>query len=250
MMTELKDFFSAAEARTDRWRELSAIGRAWEAAVARGQSDERLHADAARLLSELTALEGYWAYPGYSLMANVAEALKERAAAVFARLVQKISAALLTGAYRHDVATWDPLEEREGRSPELLPPDVQPGEAGRPYFEVLVVTPNDPRGWERARGDIRRLRRPEDPFTYELVQVGSFEDGLLGAVFNTNVQAVVLYDGFQFRSRHDLPVMREFLRRHVSVDPAGVTPGVLATTLARAIKNVRPELDVYLLTDR
>src|SRR4030095_6665444 len=118
----------------------------------------------------------------------------------------------------------DPRDEREGRLPELLPPDVQPGEAARPYFEVLVVTPNDPRGWERARTEIRRLRRAEDPFVYEIVQVGSFEDGVLGAIFNTNVQAVVLYDGFPFRSRHDLPVMREFLLRHRSLDPAALHP--------------------------
>jgi arginine/lysine/ornithine decarboxylase len=247
---DLKDFFSAAEARTDRWRQMSAAGRAWQAAVARGQSDEALQADVCRLLADVAVLEDYWAYPGSRIMATVGEALKERDAAVFARIVQKVSAALLTGAYRHDTAAWDPLEEREGRLPEVLPPDLQPGEPAKPYFEVLVVTPNDPRGWERARNELRRLRRPEDPFTYELVQVGSFEDGVLGAVFNTNVEAVVLYDGFPFRSRHDLPVMRDFLRRHSSVDTASLAPGALATTLASAIKHIRPELDLYLLTDR
>ncbi len=34
------------------------------------------------------------------------------------------------------------------------------------------------------------------------------------------------------------------------IDPASIEPGVLATTLARIIKNIRPELDIYLLTDR
>jgi arginine decarboxylase len=134
--------------------------------------------------------------------------------------------------------------------PDVLPPDLTPGEMARPYFEVLVVTPNDPRGWERARTELRRLRRAEDAFVYEMVQVGSFEDGLIGAVFNTNVQAVVLYDGFPFRSRHDLPALREFLARHGAAEPATLAPGALATTLARAVKRVRPELDVYLLTDR
>jgi arginine decarboxylase len=133
---------------------------------------------------------------------------------------------------------------------DVLPPDLQPGDGHRPYFEVLVVTPNDPATWERGRAAMRRLRRAEDPFTYELVQVGSFEDGVIGAIFNTNVQAVAIYDGFQFRSRHDLPVMRDFLFRHLRVDPARIDPGALATVLARAVKNYRPELDVYLLTDR
>jgi arginine decarboxylase len=248
---DLRDFFSAAEARTDRWRQMSAVGRAWETAVSRGKPDESLHNDAARLLADVAILEDYWAYPGSRLMTTVGEALKERNAAVFARAVQKISMALLTGSYRHEPAAWDPLDEGEGRGADmLLPPDVLPGNGHKPYFEALVVTANDPRGWERARNDLRRLRRPEDSFVYEMVQVGSFEDGAIGAIFNTNVQAVVLYDGFEFRSRHDLPVMRDFLLRHLRVDEASLAPGALATTLARAIKSYRPELDVYLLTDR
>ena len=48
---DFQDFFSAAEARIDRWRELTAIGRAWEAAVSRGQSADTAHADASRLLA-------------------------------------------------------------------------------------------------------------------------------------------------------------------------------------------------------
>jgi arginine decarboxylase len=247
---EREDFFSAAEARLDRWRQMAAAGRSWEASVARGPSDERPCVEAGRVLSGLVALEDYWAYPGPRLMATVGEALKERNAGLFTRLVQKISAALLTGAYRHDAGPWDPLEDRETRVAEILPPDVHPGDAAKPYFEVLVVTPNDPRGWEHARNELRRLRRPEDPFVYEIVQVGSFEDAVVGTVFNTNAQAVVLYDGFQFRSRHDLPVLREFLARHLTVDASNLAPGVLATTLAAAVKGIRPELDVYLLTDR
>jgi arginine decarboxylase len=61
---------------------------------------------------------------------------------------------------------------------------------------------------------------------------------------------VVIYDGFPFHSMHDLPMLREFLLRTLRVDPASIAPGALATTLARAVKNFRPELDIYLLTDR
>jgi len=157
---------------------------------------------------------------------------------------------LLTGAFRYDLAAWDPLQESEGNAADLLPPDAQQGEGHKPYFEVLVVTPNDPRKWERARNELKRLRRPEDLFNYEIVQVGSFEDGILGAILNHNVQAVVIYDGFPFHSMHDLPMLREFLLRTLRVDPASIAPGALATALARAVKNFRPELDIYLLTDR
>src|SRR4051812_27503120 len=89
---DLKDFFSAAEARTDRWRQINAAARAWEAAVAQGKLDDRLPAEARRLLGEVAPLEGYWAYPGPRLMMLVGETLEGGNAAVFARLVQRISA--------------------------------------------------------------------------------------------------------------------------------------------------------------
>jgi len=247
---DLVDFFSAAEARTDRWRQLNASSRAWEASIEQGKPDEKLRTEAAQLFAEIRPLEDYWAYPGPRLMTTIGEALEQHNAGVFVRLVQKISNALLTGSYRYESAAWDPLLEGEGGAPDVLPPDVKPGETHKPYFEVLLVTPNDPKTWERARNELKRLRRPEDMFNYEIVQVGSFEDGALGTIFNHNVQAIVIYDGFPFRSRHDLPVMREFLLRHLRVDPVSIAPGALATTLARTVRNFRPELDVYLLTDR
>ena len=39
---DLKDFFSAAEARIDRWCEMNTVGRAWEAAFAQGHSADKL----------------------------------------------------------------------------------------------------------------------------------------------------------------------------------------------------------------
>jgi arginine decarboxylase len=97
---------------------------------------------------------------------------------------------------------------------------------------------------------MRRLRRADDNFLYELVHVGSFEDAALAVMVNDNLQAVVLADGFSFATRHDLPDLHDFIARHVKVDPDNVAPGALATTLAKAIKAYRPELDLYLLSDR
>ncbi len=94
---------------------------------------------------------------------------------------------------------------------------------------------------------MRRLRRPDDAFHYEAVHVGSFEDAALAVMVNDSIQAVVIFDGFQFASRHDMPDLQEFLARHVQVDADSVEPGQLATTLAKAIKSYRPELDLYLL---
>jgi arginine decarboxylase len=241
--------FSAAEARNDRWRQLSAVVRSWQSAAAQGR-EEALLAEAYSRFGEMAALESLFAYPGPRLMAAVENALAERNAGVCHRLVGNISSALLTGTFRHDPAAWDPLQNDPARATDLLPPDVQAGNGHKPYFETLVVTPADPAQWERGRHELKRLRRTDDPFLYEVVQVGTFEDAILAAIANHNLQAVVIRDGFEYRSRHDVPLLRQFLLQHLQGVESSLEPGALATALARGLKRYRPELDVYLLTDR
>ena len=249
--TPLVEFFSAAEARFDRWRQLSAVVRAWQATPSRDNTADTLFAEAMVLFTEVAPLEAFFAYPGPRLMAVTEQALAERNAGVAVRLIQHISAALLSGAYRQEGAAWDPLQEVGAAGmTDLLPPDMHAGNGHKPYFEALVVTPTDPAHWERARHDLKRLRRPDDAFTYEIVQVGTFEDAVLGTICNSNLQAVIIRDGFEYRSRHDVPILRDFLQRHLHGADTTTAPGALALTLARAVKRYRPELDIYLLTDR
>ena len=247
----LNEFFSAAEARADQWRQLSAVTRAWQSAAARGRSDDRTFTEVLSLFGEVAPLEAFFAYPGPRLMHTIEQAIADRNHAVAVRLIQQVSSAILTGAYRHDAAAWDPLqEETAAGAAELLPPDLSSGNGHKPYFETLVVTPADPSQWERARQEMRRLRRTDDMFVYEMVQVGSFEDAVMAVICNPNVQSIVIRDGFEYASRHDVPVLRDFLLQHLEETATSTEPGALATALARAVKQYRPEIDVYLLTDR
>jgi len=246
---ELALIFAAAVNRTDQWRELHALSRGW--ATAQGAQAEDLRAGAAKLLQVITRLEQCWAYPGPRLLTAIGEVIAQRDAATFARLVQKVSGALLSGDYRRGEAAWDPATQSPTRPIEAaLPPDADPGEAPRPAFEVLIVTPADPAGWERGRADMKRLRRTDDAFQYEVVQAGSFEDAALAVLVNDNLQAVVIIDGFQYGSRLEVPDLQSFLARYLPMDRTSVEPGALATVLAKAIKKCRPELDIYLLSDR
>ena len=94
----LTPIFAAAVNRTDQWRELHALSRGW--ATAQGAQAEDLRAEAAKLLQTITRLEQCWAYPGPRLLTAIGEVIAQRDAATFARLVQKVSGALLSGDYR------------------------------------------------------------------------------------------------------------------------------------------------------
>jgi arginine decarboxylase len=246
----LADFFAAAERRGDCWAKLSVTTRAWAAATGRGQNTDALVAEAAGLLEEIAPLEEFWAYPGLRLMNALREQLAAGDGGAMARLAREINAALASGAYRHDSAAWDLSAEAEITAADFLPSVFGAGEKRRPYFELLSVTATDPARWERGRQDMRVLRRAEDPFVYELVQAGSFEDALLAVLFNGSLQAVALLDGFPFRSRHDLSQVRDHLKQAFGFDPDQVAVHDYGPALAKLIHRLRPELDVYLLSER
>ena len=129
---------------------------------------------------------------------------------------------------------------------DVLPPGLEDGEARRPYCEVLFVSAQPAARWPALADEIRRLRRPEDAFVYEPVFVGSFEDAFCAAAVNPALTSVVVPEGFPFRSRFDAPVLRAVL------ETLGVTADreTSALRLAGALKRIRPELDVFLLSDR
>ncbi|MBO9716562.1 MAG: hypothetical protein J7507_07085 [Pseudoxanthomonas sp.] len=243
----LSNVLVAASLRTDQWRQLNAAARAWAGA---GESARGAARDAcAKLFDTATRLEYCWAYPGERLLAALRNALDGSDAALFARLVQKVSGALLSGDYRRDDAAWDTADAADRAVLDALPPDVA-GTPDKPYFEVLVVTPSDPSQWLRAKEEMRRMQRADDAFQYSTVHVGSLEDALLAVMVNFDLQAVVLVDGFGFASRHDVPDLKAFLARHFEARQDDIAPGALATALAGKIKDYRPELDLYLLSDR
>jgi len=247
---DLATVLAAASSRIDQWSQLNALARAWATAGSGNARATKLRGDSASQFAALSRIEHCWAYPGRRLLAGITEALDGGDAATFARLVQKVSRALLSGDFRRDEATWDANSQGDKRVLDLAPPDVDTGPTGKPYFEVLIVTPTEPSAWENSAAEIRRLRRVEDAFHYETVHVGSLEDAMLAVMVNDGLQAVVLMDGFQLASRHDMPDLKAFLARHVTFDTSNVEPGLMATALAKGIKNYRPELDIYLMSDR
>ena len=56
--------------------------------------------------------------------------------------------------------------------------------------------------------------------------------------------------GLTLKSRNELPILQRYLRRVGDEDVDALEPGEYGTELTRLVAKVRPELDVYLITDR
>ena len=243
--SDLDHFFSVVAARLDRWRDLGKCAQAW---VAKGQGAAGLKAECARRLEQLRPFESLQAYPGVRLLKALEERVSSGDASGTARLVQRVSSALMSRSYRGEGG--DPEQDEDGAGGERVLPTAQREAAVRPYFEVLFVSPSPQSRWPAQIQQVRKLRRAQDEFIYEPVMVGSFEDAILGVILNTNLESVVIYDGFPFASVHDVPLFKSWLASRLPAGFAENTAGDLGLALARAVKHIRPELDVFLLADR
>ncbi len=245
----LDHLFSTSAARNDRWRELNAAAQTWAAdfsAATKKKGREAVES----ALAMVRPLEDYFAYPGQALMKTVSDRIAEEDAVGVARLIRRISGALLSGSYRQNGRDWEAEGEGTDSLPDRLPPSMDRPESHRPYFETLFVASAPASQHAQIAREIRRLRRVEDPTIYEPVIVGSFEDAILGVILNGKLESVVIYDGIPIPSRHDLPLLRDFLTTYAGLDYSSMAPKETGIALARAIKKIRPELDIFLLTDR
>ncbi len=215
--TKVDNFFSSSAARFDRWRELNAKAQTW-AAGARSGNARAGRATVEAALAEVRPLEDFFAYPGARLMKTLVERIAADDALGTARLVRRVSGALLTESYRHESGQWETSDEDNDSAPESLGQTFQAVEARRPYFEALFVTPTPAANLGKLANEIRRLRRVEDAMIYEPVLVGSVEDAMLATILNGKIQSVVIFDGIPVPSRHDVPLLRDLLTTYQHLD--------------------------------
>src|SRR4051794_1610144 len=232
----IDQFISGPGGRADNWRDLVEAAKAW----ARG--GDRAMFDAA--LADLSIKEEFHGYPGLQLMAALREAASAGDAAGSLALATRITQALQTKSFRQHAGDPD-KDDGNGDASDLMLPTISHG-ARRPYFETLIVTGLSSGGWPALATEWRKLRRPVDAFVYEPVIVGSLEDAFCAVMLNPNIAAVIINDGFALRSRHNSAALRPMMTA------AGITDESDASSLrlANIINRVRPELDLYLMSNR
>src|SRR5581483_10999119 len=100
------------------------------------------------------------------------------------------------------------------------------------------------------RRHLRELRAngPGD-LVYDVVRVGSFEEAWLAVACNTDIQAVVMRHAFAMHAERPIaaPGIHTELERLTA--PLAHSSAPICNELARAVRHLRPELDLYLLTN-
>ena len=234
--------------RADSWSGLEEASERLAVAVTQERPTERLIKEVDRLLDVLAPMEVYWAFPGVQTFQHARRLFGAGKYDRLARLIAAINRALITDSYRNG-GQWsaEHLDREPLNGADAL--SLEHNRETRPYFEVLIV--DDMTGvQERAlREDLRRLRRRDDAFVYEVVVVPSFEDASMAVLLNFNLQACVIRRRFVHHSRHDLSQLGSFFEERSDHQLVDSPPEERAQMLARRIARLRPELDLYLMTE-
>jgi arginine/lysine/ornithine decarboxylase len=169
----------------------------------------------------LEPIENCWAFPDRSGLSDLRRLHRLGDRKALAARAAELNRALVSGSYR----------------------------TRRPYFEVLVVGEMDSGEEEGLREQLRRLRRAEDEFRYDIVTVPSFEDAVIAALVNFDVQAVVIRHWFGNRSRHDLSMLQRFFHGTAGEGLDDQRLAQRARALGARLAGLRPQLDLYLITE-
>ena len=198
-------------------------------------------------LDLLSHIERYWAYPGKDGFLRIQELFRTGGRVEFARAVAQVKR-MLSADYSYG-ATEIRSSADAVSDPVGVTEQAESGNGGQRYFEVLVVERMTAEQERALREDLRRWRRPDDEFVYDIVVVGSGEEAVVAMWMNPTIQACVIRRRFGHASVNDLsrlaqfldPAVRERLDRH--------TPHERAEILANELAKIRPEIDLYLMTE-
>ncbi|OBF44131.1 amino acid decarboxylase [Mycobacterium sp. 852002-50816_SCH5313054-b] len=191
-----------------------------------------------RLMNRLAAYERYWLYPGAANLATFRAHLDSLSTV---RLAEEVSLAVrLLSEYGDRAGLFDtsaPLAEQE-----LVAQAKQ-----QQFYTVLLADDAPATAPDSLAECLRALRRPSDNVQYELLVVGSIEDAITAVALNGEIQAAIIRHDLPLRSRDRVPLMNTLL------GPAGDDVVVRDTQdwveCAEWIRELRPHIDLYLLTD-
>jgi arginine decarboxylase len=191
-----------------------------------------------RLLSRLGAYERYWLFPGPAKLERFRGYLANMATV---SLTNEVSLAVrLLSEYGDRAALFDasmPLADQE-----LVARAKQ-----QQFYTVLLADDCPAKAPESLAEALRALRDPSDDVQFELLVVASVEDAITAAALNGEIQAAIIRHDVPLRSRDRVPLMTTLLGTN---DAAAMTDcSDNWVECGEWIRELRPHIDLYLLTD-
>lgn len=243
-------YYDASEFRSDVWNAFKRLTAKLDRTSRNSGDIAAIEAEVIAKLATLHEIEQYFAFPGLRSCRQIAMLQRRGHYGALSRQVERIVRLFVGDLYRRrDVSE---IFHEDYDNPDVAGSEVVEhlGASGaRPYFEVLVVDDCGEDGRLETRKELVNMRRAQDEFVYDIVVVNSFEDAVIAAQFNYNIQSVIIRYTFATQSMTRQQLLRTYLQHRAVREAMANVDDAPAWALGEALKAVRPELDLYLVTD-
>jgi len=243
--------FYATQLRMDTWNELQQRCQWLKEFAHAGRDASEPRGLVATSMEALRSLELYWAYPGRDRMVQLTQLFDRGDFDELATHVAEITRLLVGDAYRERSGAILESQQNAGNTHDSSRSRqrAKASTRGKPYFEVLFVDGFDADDVDVLREGFESCRRDSDEFVYKIVTVQSLEDAVIAVLFNPTIQAVFLRYNFTFASTNKSPALQRYLDS-LEFDKIPLCFGLgRSVELGKVLKRLRPELDLYLVTD-
>ena len=240
--------------RTDNWNRLRDYARRLRRLSKADAEHDRLVSECRAVFDALRPIEQYCAFPGRATFQQVRQHFERGTYEPFARHLIRIVRMMTSNAYRKlDLSTARVRDYADllnvSNLTEAAHSHTQ--HEGRPYFELLIVDDLVEAEERELCRNLREMRREDDQFIYDIVFVRTFEDAIAAVLVNPNIQSVLIRHSFPYRAATRLGVLDEANTildgRSEQIQTMMASDRSLA--LGRSLEALRPELDLFLVTD-
>ena len=230
-----------AQLRRDAWTELHRITDRIADQHGAGDDVTALRARAHDLVAGIGPFERFWTFPGIEMVEHLDRLLDDSdAAADLARVVDNVTSLLNTYGDRAALLEEDEVIDGTGGFERTTPH----------YFTLLIADRVAPGVAQAVRHELLAARSGSDDFVFEVLLVDNIEDAATAVVANGEINACIIRDDLPLRSDNPLPIYQSFFDEleAAEVEQASSVPRGIG--LARLIRQTRPHLDLYALTDQ
>ncbi len=239
------NYFNIGQLRVDYWNILKKDSNEL-ARCNDGSSNEKRLTDKIRLhLQELEGVECFFASPGKERLNKIQAALDRKEHVSLAYIVTETTKQLVGDSYKTNPDYVDHSET-----------DIEEAEehdnfniVREKHFEVLFIDNISDEEEFHLLSRLKKMHSSTDEFTYGVVVQKTFQDALIALLFNHNIQAVVVRYAPPYYAKRITPIIKPYIQRVLKLDFSSRPNISLGPVLGKVIKQLRPELDTYYVTD-
>lgn len=236
--------YNIAQLRTELWTELKLKAYGLTKKVSKPEQEEE-KLSMLKAMKTLREVEQYYAFPGNDILDTLSGFIRHDEFQILKNSIKEILRLLVSEDYRNDpdILTISSLlkkKENKGSSTSKVK---------KRYFEVLFVDNLSPHDEQQVSKKLSEMSDPKERFIYQLVFAKSFQDSIIALQANPNIQACIVRNEISFKSKNTKGLLNPFIADSLNEKYEDYPEYELGILLGETIKQLRPEIDIYYVTD-